>query len=302
MTRVATFAMHQALFGAIGRSQGKLAAAQLHMATGKKATDFAALGPAAASTLSARSLLARQDAYKGVAERLGTTLALQDMHLSGVEEAVSSLRTKLLSTVGTGQSAGLQGAIEEAFGRFRTGLNADEAGRPLFAGSKIDAKAFAPSTLDEIAGMPAAAAFANDDVKASAKVEEGQDLTFGITASEIGSKLFTAFRTLAEAGAIGNTPTAAQRTAIESAAGQINDGLQELRAVWAENGRRQAQVEAATVRSDERGLILQELISRNEDANMAEVASTLTSQQAALEASYAVFARLSGLSLVNFLR
>ena len=302
MTRVATLAMHQALFGAIGRSQGKLAAAQLSMATHKKAVDFASLGTGTATTLSARALFTRLEAHKGVAERLGTTLALYDAHLSGTEEALSTLRSKLLGAVGTGQSAGLQGAVEEAFQRFRTSLNADEAGVPLFAGAQTQATPFIPSTLAETAGLSAAAAFANDTVKASAKVGEGQELTFGVTASDVGAELFTAFRTLAEAGAIGTSPTAAQKTALETAVGQINDGLNTLRAVWAENGRRQAQVETLTARGEERSLILQQLISRNEDANMAEVASTLAQQQSALEASYTVFARLSGLSLVNYLR
>jgi flagellar hook-associated protein 3 FlgL len=84
--------------------------------------------------------------------------------------------------------------------------------------------------------------------------------------------------------------------------GQINDGMKSLRAVRAEVGRRQAQVESMTDRAADRALIMERLVARNEDADMAEVASTLTQQQTTLQASYTVFSRLSNLSLVNFLR
>ena len=302
MNRVATFAMHNALFGAIGRSQQKLASTQLQMTTGKKVNDFAGLGTRGGSTLSARSLLARESAYKGVADRLGTTLALYDAHLSGTEEAIASVRTKLLTALGTGQSAGLQGALEEAFEHFRAAMNADEAGVPLFTGSLTASPALLPSTLADTAGVPSSAAFANDDVRARATVSDNQQLQFGITASEVGTDLYEAFRTMAEAGPIGATLTNAQNNALKTAIAQFDQGLKSLRATWAENGRKQAQVETLTVHAEQRSLILQQLISRNEDADMAQVASDLTQQRTALEASYNVFARLSNLSLLNYLR
>ena len=302
MTRVATIPMHGALFNAIGRAQQKLAASQLQMATGKKANDFAALGVDGIRNISARSVLARQDAQRAVSQRLGTTLSLYDAHLSGAEGTMSSLRNKMLEAIGTGQSSGLQEAIDQAFQQFRTAMNADDAGVPLFAGSQTDGLPFTPATLADTIGLPPSGAFANDDVNASARVGDGLDIRYGLTASDIGTELFEAFRTIAEAGPLGASPASAQVDALKTAIGQIDGGLKTLRSAWADNGRRQAQLETLTERAEERGLILHRLISRNEDADMAEVASRLTQQQTVLEASYSVFARLSGLSLVNYLR
>lgn len=302
MTRVATIPMNHVLFEAIGRSQTKLAATQLQMATGKKAADFAGLGVDGARNTSARTLLARQDAHKTVAERLSTTLALQDFHLSSAESAVADLRARLLEATGTDRSAGLQGAMEEAFQQFRAAMNGEEAGVPLFAGAQTGRAPFIPATLGDAAGLPASAAFANDDVRKTARIGETLDLQFGLTASDVGGGLFEAFRTLAETGPISDVPTPAQTAALKTALGQLDGGLKTLRAAWAENGRRQAQVEEVTARAEERGLVLHQLISRNEDADMADVASQLTQQRTLLEASYAAFARLSELSLINFLR
>ena len=301
MTRVATIPMQRTLFDSIARSQARLAESQLQMATGKKANDYAALGIEAVRNLSARTLLARQEAHGAVANRLQTTLAIADTNLASAEGAAESLRAKLLEAIGTGRTSGLQGVVDEAFGRFRYAMNADEAGVALFAGSRTGSPPFVPGSLAATVGVPASAAFVNDDVKATARVADGNDMVFGLTASEIGSELYEAFRTIAEAGPLGDTPTAAQAAALVTAVGQLNGGLKQVRAQWSENGRRQAQVDELAGRASERTLILSRLIANNEDADMAEVASVLTQRRTALEASYTVFGRLSQLSLVNYL-
>jgi flagellar hook-associated protein 3 FlgL len=301
MNRIATIPGHRTLFGAIAKSQQKLSDTQVQMATGKKAQDFASLGSETIRNLSARTLVARQEAHGAVANRLQTTLAVYDANLNGVEESVTALRTEVLKAVGTGRSAGLQGAIEEAFQRFRFGMNADEGGLPLFAGSQTDTAPFAPSTLADTVGLSIDDAFANDKVKASARVADGLNVEYGLVADEIGGTLFEAFRTLAEAGQIADQPTAAQRAALEEAVSKIDAGLRTLRTANGENGRRQAQVETLATRAQDRSLILKELISKNEDADLAQVASELTQRKTALEASYTVYAQLSNLSLVRYL-
>jgi flagellar hook-associated protein 3 FlgL len=300
--RVATVPMHQTLFSAIGRSQQRLAEVQQQLATGKKAPDYAALGIDTIRNLSAHSMLTRQSAHAAVADRLDTTLSLMDAQMSGLEQSMLRFRNDMLQAVGTGRSTGLQEAAKEAFQHLRTALNADEGGVRLFAGSQTDREPFTPATLADTAGLSPADAFANDSVEASARVADGLDVTYGVTASEVGTDLLAAFRVLAEAGAIGDTPTAAQMSAIQTAIGHVNDGLAAVRAHNAENGRRQAQIETLGERAEQRSLVLNKLIARHEDADMAAVASELVQRQTTLEASYTVFSRLANLSLVNFLR
>lgn len=301
MVRIATIPLQRTLFDAIGQSQLRLAEAQQQMASGKKATTLSALGSEAVRTLSARSLMARQQSEEVVANRLKSSLALVDSHLTSADTSLGDLRTQLLKGIGEGRTDGLQGMIEEAFQTFRTAMNADDAGTPLFAGAQASAP-FTPSNLADTVGMTASQAFTNDQVKASARVADGLDVTVGIVASDVGSNIFEAFKTLATSGTIGTTPTTAQAAALRTAVDQLDTGLKQLRAQSAENGRRQAQVETLSDRASERSNILQDLISQNEDADMAQVASELTLRQTALQASYAVFAKLSGLSLVNYLR
>lgn len=300
--RVATIPMHNNLFGAIGRSQQRLADVQQQMASGKKAQDYASLGVDTIRNLSAHSMLSRQAAHAAVANRLDTTLSLMDAQMSGLEQSMLRFRNDLLQVVGTGRSTGLQEGAEEAFQHLRTALNADEGGVPLFAGSRTDRVPFTPPSLAATAGLAPDQAFTNDQTKAAARVSDGLDVTYGITASELGTDLLSAFRALAEAGTIGDVPTAAQKAAIQAAVGHLDTGLASVRAHNAENGRRQAQFELLGTRAEERSLVLTKLIEKHEDADMAAVASELVQRQTVLEASYTVFSRLSNLSLVNYLR
>ncbi|MBN8811282.1 MULTISPECIES: flagellin [Sphingomonas] len=302
MTRVATIPLQRTMASAISRAQEQLADTQRQLSTRKKAATFADLGTEAVRNLSAHSLLARQDAQATVSKRVGTTLSLYQANLEGIDDATSDLRTSLMKAVGTGDSAGLQEAIQTAFDQFRTSLNASEGGTPLFGGSQVDQAPFSVDTLAQAATTPGASAFHNDTVRANARVADGVDISYGVGASEIGANLYEAFRTLGQAGDIGTKPTDAQMDAIKQAVAQLNTGLGDVRAINADNGRKQNQVDTLTARGEARGLVLQGVIQDNEDADLGQVAIDLAQQKTVLEASYSVFAQLSGLNLAAYLK
>jgi flagellar hook-associated protein 3 FlgL len=301
MTRVATVPLQQVMSGAIQRSQEKLAITQQQLASGKKAANFADLGTETVRNLSAHSMLSRQDAQSAVSKRVGTTLSLYQANIESVETAATDLKQSILDAVGTGKSAGLQEAIQTAFDQYRTALNAGEGGTPLFGGSQTEGVPFSPNTLSDVAGTTADAAFSDDGVLATARVADGVDVTYGVSASSLGKDLYAVFRTLAQAGTIGEEPTDAQMDALKSAVAQLKTGITSVQTVNAENGRKQAQVDTLADRGDQRSLLLKGVIQDNEDADLGQVAIDLTAQQTILQASYSVFAKLATLSLANFL-
>jgi len=302
MTRVATIPLQRTMSSAIQRSQEALAITQQRLSTGKKAADFADLGTETVRNLSAHSLLARQDAQSTVSKRVGTTLSLYQGHLEGIESAVGDLKNDILNAIGTGDAAGLQEAIETAFSQYRSSLNGSEGGSPMFAGAQTNGNPFTPDSLAQVATTSAADAFKDDGVRATARVADGVDVTYGITASAVGKDLYAAFQTRAQAGTIGAKPTTAQLDALKQAVGQLGTGINSLQAVNADNGRKQNQVETLTTRGEARSLLLQGVIETNEDADLGQVALDLAQQKTTLQASYSVFAQLSDLSLVSYLR
>ncbi len=302
MTRIATIPLQRTLSGAVQQAQRRLADTQLQLNSGKKAKDLAALGGAAVRTLSARTALATQAAQSAATSRLGTTLSLYEVNITAIDTVASDLKTQLMAAVGTGSTATLPGAIDSAFSQIRSALNATDGFEPLFGGAQGDEVPFKPATLADTIGVTPESAFGSDDVRAAAPVGGGATLTYGITARDLGSGLLAAFQTLAAAGPIGDTPTAAQRDALNSAIGQIDAALPQVRGLNASNGLRQTQMATLASRADDRAALLQKLVSDNEDADYGEISMALTQQKTMLEASYAVFGQVSSLSLVNYLR
>ena len=301
MTRVATIPLQRTMASAISSAQEKLAITQKQLSTGKKATDFASLGTEAVRNLSAHTLLEQQKAQSNVAKRVGTTMSLYQGHIEGVQTANTDLRKQILTAIGTGQSAGLQQAMESAFSQMRSSLNATEGGVPLFGGSQTDGAPFSVSTLADAATVPADQAFHDDNVLATARVADGLDVQYGVNASSFGSGLYDAYRAMAQIGPIGDKLTDAQVTALQGVVTKMDAGLKQLNAVNADNGRKQSQVEDLTKRGEDRSLLLQQVIEDNEDADLGQVAIDLSQQKTVLEASYSVFSQLSSLSLVKYL-
>lgn len=300
MTRIATIPQQRLTADAIQRNQARLAVTQAQLASGRKANDLAALGTDAVRTLTTHSMLARSEAQSGVARQLGTTLALYNTAISGVDTLGTNLQQSLLTAQGTGETASLQDTIESAFSQFSALLNADEGGVPLFGGGQSTAP-FAPATLAELSATPASD-FSDGTVHASARVADNLDMTYGITAREVGGGLAQVFRTLADAGPFTGALTPAQHSALKAAGTALDDAMTGVRALNAENGHRQAKAETLATRADERANLFKGIISANEDADLGQIAMDLSQQKTMLQASYSVFSQLSSLSLVDYLR
>ncbi len=299
--RVATIPLQQTTAISIQRSQQKLAVTQAQLSTGKKAPDLAALGSEAVRTLSAHTLLAKQESHAQNATRLGTTLSLYETSITAIENGSMELGNRIATAVGTRESAGLGEAISAAFDQFRSMLNTSEGGLPLFGGG-ISGEPFTTSKVEDLTGLPATDHFEDGTAIARARVGDGLDLNYGITASELGTEMTAVYRSLVEAGPFGETLTDAQKTTLTNIKIQLDDAVSGIRRINAENGRRLAQTDTLIDRANERALVLKDVISRNEDADLAQVAMDLAMHKTTLEASYSVFTQLNELSLLNYMR
>lgn len=300
MTRIATIPLQMLQSDAVARAQERLATAQTRLATGRKAESYAGLGTDAAVSLTGRGVMAAQEGYAAVSQRLQTQLSLVNSNLESMDSAATDLNNALVRAVGTGEAPGLQEAIQLAFGQVRAALNASGEKGYLFAGGGKGAP-FAVSSLSDLVGADVGTLFRNGQVRATSRVADGVDLEHGVVATDVGVGLAQAFRTLAEAGPFGERPTDAQMTALTEAMGQLKTGLQAVREQSSANGRRQAQLEQFEAQAIQRRTDMEELVGKAEDADLGQVAVEITQQQAVLEASYGVLARLSRLSLLNYL-
>lgn len=302
MNRVATFQFNNVMAGGMQRTQQKLAAAQMQFSTGKKSPEYSGLGSDAVRALSARSLLVRQQAYTDSAGAVTTTLQLYDAHMSTIEDSANGLRKQIMDALGLDNGTDLFAQTEAAFKDFRTAVNYTDNGKPLFGGGQVDGDPFVLTNLSDTIGFNPADAFVNDQVRNSARLGEGVDVSFGIVASDFGGPFVSAFGTLAALGPMDGALTDTQRAALKTALGQLDEGLSKTRAVSGENGRKLAHVETLNTRAEDQIMLLETVVGKVEDADLGKISIDITHYKTMLEASYSVFSTLSGLSLTNYMR
>lgn len=302
MKRVASLPLQDSMARSIMRGNARLAETQRQLSTGKKSDTYAGLGADAIRTVTARALLVKTDTHVAVSRQLGTKLTIYDSYLTQMETNLSGLREAVASGLGTQVTVGLQTTLEASFAEFANALNAMDGAEPLFAGSRTDGPVFTPQTLGDVMTTTNADAFQSDTVRQSARVGDTVTVEYGVDARSIGTDVLDAYRTLAAQAPYSEFPTATQLTALGDALAQLDAGLTALRAANGENGRAQNRVETLGLRAETRKIMLSDVISRSEDVNLADVATSLATQKTALEASYSVFSKLSGLNLTNYLR
>ena len=302
MTRAATSALHISMADAIQLAQARMGDSQRQLASGKKAASFADLETPAVNALSVHSMLGRNQAYGLVGRQLGTTLSLYDASLNALDSGLSELKQTVQTAIGGNNGMGLQSSIETAFDQFSGILNTSEGGGYLFGGSRGLDQPFSPASLTEATGMTDSQAFQSDDARLTARLSDQQSMQYGVGAAAIGTDALHAFRTLSAAGPFGAVLTDTQTAQLKSAIGEIESALTHVRAANAENGRNQARLETITEHNDDRHVLLSDIVSRNEDADLAKVATDLSRQQTVLEASYSIFGQLGQLSLASYLR
>lgn len=302
MTRIATVPMQQAMQSAMLRNQQSLADAQEQLNTTKKVQSYADLGTDANRVLSARTMLSQYDAQSRISKRVDTTLSFYESRLGEVNDTASKLRETLLNAIATGNAPDIQGEAGAAFDQFKAAVNAADGGQPIFAGGQTGTPPLVPQTLADTVGLDPNLAFTNDDTRLSARIAPGEDLSFGIVASDFGKNFVQAFRTIAEIGPVNLRPTQAQIDAMSKAVGELDAGLADLRATDAANGRAQNRVDDLTKLATDRTNMLTSAVGDVEDADMGQVAIDISLRKTLLESSYSAFAQINGLSLINYLR
>lgn len=307
MTRVASFSHNQTLISGILRNQADVFTAQQQVTTGKRSDDYKGIAQDTSTLVSAQSLKSQASTFIRTGERVKQRLETNDIQLSAVIDTARDLKQTITQALANDSGAGLDEAARSSFNLIGASLNTSVGGSYLFAGSRIATKPFTPNTLDDLAALPSAgAAFANDNLKATASVTEHLDIEYGVVASDVAEPLTDWLRNYAQfnAGPNGNISgplTPAQRTYLEGQLGALESAIQHSQSYQVSNGLKQSQVDQVSAQLQTRATFLETFVSDIEDVNVAEAISRLQNDQTALQASYQAYSKLSDLSLTRYL-
>ncbi|PYE84376.1 flagellin [Pseudoroseicyclus aestuarii] len=316
----------------VARLQGQLDRAAQEVATGLTADPYGDLGAGTAVSLELRAgqdrtlgLIGANTALAGRME--ATALALSEMRdtiTAVMSPAASASATK---TVGAAQLQALaQGALEQVAAQ----LNGSYGGSHLFSGAASDRPAidWDDAVLAAAAGAPPAteagarqtaadiaalfteegfAAFyrgtpASEGPRSSAQIDEGVSLTYGVQADD--PMMREALRGLSMLAAIDVSQIddeEAYAAYMEEALSALSSGVSGLTQTETRLGTQQARLDRTIAVQQSRSDLYQQQVLSLEAVDPYEAATRVSELETRLQATYAVTARLSGLSLLNFL-
>jgi flagellar hook-associated protein 3 FlgL len=302
MTRIATMPMQRQFQALLMRQQQKLSDVAEQVASQKKVNDYAGMGADSSRVLVGRGLLDQIEAQGRVTSRVNASLSFYQSRINEIDTAMSALNAAITDALGTGNAPTMVSDAEATYAQFRAAINAADDGLPIFAGARTDSPPLKLYTLADTVGADPDLAFNNDETRITAQVAPGQSMQFGIVATDFGKPFIEAFRTIAELGALPARPTQAQLDQLAVAKTFIQDGLKQLRAADALNGRNQNRIDDVITRTKDREIVLKSAISDVEDANGAEIETELVARRNLLDSSLSAFKIINSVSLVDFLR
>lgn len=303
--RISTAAASQSALMDLMKAQREAFDAREQLSTGKKSADLKGYANSAETIMTARAAQVRADGFIDANKRLASRLEVQDLAYRELSDAASELREALTTTEGTA----LMNNVQAAFDRVVSALSTKFAGSFVFSGVRTDAAPLNASTLAELqaAAPDVSAVFENADRRQTAQIDGETALDVNRTASEVVGDLMAVFERLADFdqgadGPFDGPMTAAQQAFVQTEITNVIDAFDTINDAMAENGSKQARIEASIRGHQERSDYLTQMIADLEDADMAEAATRLTQAQTAVEVSARTFASLSQVSLLPFLR
>jgi flagellar hook-associated protein 3 FlgL len=316
MTRIASFAHSQLLMNHMLEAQRRTYENHVKVSSGKESTDFQGYGRELNALLAARSTGARTEAYLMSNTELASLLELQNNALGELASVADDLRENLIKAVNLNSPLALETKVEELLDRTINALNTRYNGRYVFGGTRNDTE---PINVDNATDLLALAnvsdAFDNNTVKREQQIDDNRRVTYGILASDIATPLLNSIQRILQFNA-GTLPSGAGAYAPAGAfqdplpknqrdflVAEFNTALiaaDNARAIEADNGVNMAMLDQLRGRQEEDLTFLKGFIYEIENVDMAEAVSNLKQSESALEASMQVLARMTRLTLLDF--
>lgn len=301
LSRTSGLAIQQNLIKNISESQVNLANAQDRVSSGNAVSSFAELSATGNTerVLVFNSQLDRIDGYLENNNRVISRLSAMDNALSQLQQLATDWRDSLtVRRSSSGESAQIDILGTAQIDIAIDNLNLKFEGRYLFAGSRTDTKPVDTSETGTniVNDAPSANYYMGDSTTVAVRANDELTQPYGIKADEVGFQNLLASYNLGIEGDQENSDTK-----LSSAVDFINVAIEEISQLRAQIGNNMRILEDANTLHQETKLNLNSTVSGITETDIPTELITLSTEQAKLQASFQVFARLERLSLTNFL-
>jgi flagellar hook-associated protein 3 FlgL len=305
--RVATNNQTSYMLSQIAKANVNLQKSEFQVTTGKSSSDYAGIGDKTAALEGARAAADRAKAYTASTQLAVTQTDLQNTQLTTLTGLASQLQKAVRGAVSKSDGTGLMTTAQGIFDQAVAILNAkDSNGNYIYGGEITDQPPFTATKLSDLVTQPSVSSFfQNGTTKKSVTVGDGQTEQIGVLASDIGTDLMNALKTLYQqdqatslSGSITETQMASLTTGVIPLA---DTAYKDLNAVTAQNGVTYTSLKNDVTNQQSLQNLYTGFVSDIEDADMATALTNLSNNQTALQAVLTVTSKLNDLTLLNFL-
>ncbi len=300
MSRVSQLAQQTLTLDNVLNAQKRIQDAQIQIATGAKSLSYAGIAKESSRLVSLEGLQSRFIQFAKNNTVVEARLQRMEQSISTIFDSMSELRRLLIQRVNAtaGDDVPLAAVAQNLLEVVAGQLNAKENGRFLFAGTRTNAQPVVVPVPDPTTfGIPEANYYQGDSIELTIRVDDSIAISYGMTADR------AAFQDV-----IASLKAAIQGDATDDAAlldqslvlaGRSIDALAGFRA---EIGADRDTIFRANQRNGDFLVFVESSISDILAVDIPAAVTRLASDQTILQASYLTLARISSLSLVNFLK
>jgi flagellar hook-associated protein 3 FlgL len=307
MNRVSTAGSYSAVLANIQSAQTRANEASNQYSSQKKASDYKGYARSAELLTAMRGVQTKVDGFIDQGKVLTSKLDMQASALGQVSDAAQSAREAIAGAIASDNGDTLMQTLQAALTDAVAGLNTKHGGRYLFAGGQVDTQPVIINQMSEV-GLSSNRSdlFANDDFKASNRVDESTSIQTGFLANEVGTPFFTQLKAIQQYvtanGPFTDQLTDAQKTFLQGVLPGFDTVYEDLTAVEAQNGVLQNQVDNARTDLDDRADMLAGMTGDITDVDLPTAYANMQAAQLSVQAAAQVFASLKESSLLEILK
>ncbi len=299
LTRIGDLAQSKLTTQLLLEAQTRVRETQIQISTGKVTDRFSGIASGANRLLAAKDTLQRIQKYQTNNDLADQRLSQMDSSLGSLDDLGNRLKVLLIQRLNDASAVPgtLSAEAEQLLDQAVADLNVDLAGQHLFSGSRTDTTPVVLDPTFSAFGSPDDTFYQGDDVNLTVRADDNREVTYGMTANQPGfQELIGAMRAAIE-GDGSKDPTL-----LNSALDLLNSAMPKISGYRSEIGARQNALDRINDGHADAELYLQKQVSDIQDVDMTDAITRMTQDQMVVESSMATIARLSQLSLVDFLR
>jgi flagellar hook-associated protein 3 FlgL len=298
--RVSTLAQHQSVLNNVSKVQSELSTLQRQISSGKKANTFSELDVRVEVVNAVESKIRKAEQYQDSNNLIVSRLETTNGAVNGLIDVVTEIR-RVMQTARSATTPQYPIFIQTLKNNMSVAaglLNTNVGGQYIFSGSQTNVQPVTvPVPEPYESGTPDAGYYNGDSVALDAQLSDSLSIEYGVRADDdTFQSLFAAIHLAIEGMELEDDTKIA--AAIDLIAGS-NDGLLGLQAKVNTN------ITIVNASNDQHAATvpyLQEFLSKDTDTDIVSATTKAAIDETVLQATFQVFARVSGLKLVDYLR